>query len=224
MPPHAVAAALGVPFVTVTRILGIALVRTRHRSGRRGAARKARHVRRRRGRRTRRKGRFLEEKFTFDEYEYRRIHAQKFVEWHARDCEPHPPAIAKRADIAEPEPEWPGSDDREVFWRTRTHANEIRRRRRQATALGRLLSIYKRVGLHDTPSARRRAISRVHYALRTGLLLKPTECERCGVDPGHRRDGRSLLHGHHHDYSKPLSVEWLCADCHQKWHAGILPA
>jgi hypothetical protein len=53
-----------------------------------------------------------------------------------------------------------------------------------------------------------------HAALRRGKIVRPEACERCGDKLGRSRLGRSLIHGHHHDYSKPLDVEWLCARCH----------
>lgn len=56
-----------------------------------------------------------------------------------------------------------------------------------------------------------RAREAVAYALRTGKMERPDECERCGSpDP----------HGHHPDYSEPLEVEWLCVQCHAEEHAG----
>ena len=51
----------------------------------------------------------------------------------------------------------------------------------------------------------------VGNAVRDGRLLKPEECESCGVS-------RKRLHGHHDDYAKPLEVRWLCAKCHKDWH------
>ena len=56
------------------------------------------------------------------------------------------------------------------------------------------------------------------YALTKGILVKPIKCSRCGCIPSSGKDGRSLIHGHHEDYSKPLDVIWLCQKCHFKLH------
>lgn len=46
----------------------------------------------------------------------------------------------------------------------------------------------------------------VHRAVKTGDLVKPSACSRCGLE--------GPVEGHHRDYSKPLDVEWLCWWCH----------
>ena len=56
---------------------------------------------------------------------------------------------------------------------------------------------------------KKRAHGAVAKAVRDGRLDKPERCERCGRKPPPRR-----LHAHHHDYSKPLDVEWVCTRCH----------
>src|SRR6516164_9893024 len=48
----------------------------------------------------------------------------------------------------------------------------------------------------------------VNNAARDGKLIK-MPCQECG-------NPRS--HGHHEDYTKKLSVMWLCAKCHQRLH------
>jgi endogenous inhibitor of DNA gyrase (YacG/DUF329 family) len=53
----------------------------------------------------------------------------------------------------------------------------------------------------------------VHRAVLSGKLVKPAACEDCGQSA----TGRAL-HGHHEDYSKPLSVKWLCPSCHRIRH------
>lgn len=58
---------------------------------------------------------------------------------------------------------------------------------------------------------KRRAHSAVNNAIRGGKLIKPTACESCG-------ENNVAIHGHHHDYSKPLDVEWLCPQCHSDRH------
>ena len=53
---------------------------------------------------------------------------------------------------------------------------------------------------------------RVYLAIKSGLVLKPDTCSRCKT-PGD-------LEGHHEDYSRPLTVEWLCRTCHARVHSG----
>ena len=45
-------------------------------------------------------------------------------------------------------------------------------------------------------------------ATRFGLLARPDHCEKCSCE--------CKPQGHHENYTKPLSVEWLCRDCHIK--------
>ena len=56
----------------------------------------------------------------------------------------------------------------------------------------------------------------VEKAVMRGLLI-PAPCEQCGSD-GVFSDGRREVQAHHDDYSKPLSVRWLCQKCHHDWH------
>ena len=65
---------------------------------------------------------------------------------------------------------------------------------------------------HDQEKAR----TIVRRAVDAGILIRPSTCSRCMDAPGTGSDGRSLIHAHHHDYQKPLSIEWLCARCHRK--------
>ena len=61
----------------------------------------------------------------------------------------------------------------------------------------------------------KRAYDMVRAAKHKGLIVPPAECNRCKEPTRYGKDGRSLLHGHHHDYSKPLDVEWICVKCHR---------
>jgi hypothetical protein len=56
----------------------------------------------------------------------------------------------------------------------------------------------------------------VAYAISTGKLKRPEGCSRCGTIPPLTQDGRSGLHAHHEDHSKPMEVEFLCYSCHGK--------
>ncbi len=59
-----------------------------------------------------------------------------------------------------------------------------------------------------------RAQSKVQYALTVGKLTKPEHCENCNSSVS--------LEGHHHDYTKPLDVTWLCKSCHEAVHHTVL--
>ncbi len=58
----------------------------------------------------------------------------------------------------------------------------------------------------------------VREALIKGTLVKPLQCDDCERPDTPCADGRSNLHAHHEDYSKPLIVQWLCAPCHMARH------
>ena len=53
----------------------------------------------------------------------------------------------------------------------------------------------------------------VKRAIDEGKLIRPDYCLAC-FKPGR-------LEAHHHDYSKPLEVAWLCASCHRLEHSLI---
>lgn len=54
------------------------------------------------------------------------------------------------------------------------------------------------------------ANGKVATAIRQGVLLPPKHCDICLAT--------NDIQGHHDDYSKPLSVRWLCIKCHTEWH------
>lgn len=57
---------------------------------------------------------------------------------------------------------------------------------------------------------RYKANTSVSNAMRDGRLLRPSNCDKCGMD--------CKPQGHHDDYSKPLVVRWLCVSCHNEFH------
>lgn len=57
---------------------------------------------------------------------------------------------------------------------------------------------------------KRIARNAVAAAIRSGAL-KSLPCEGCG--------STTKIQAHHHDYSKPLDVTWLCSLCHGKAHS-----
>lgn len=57
-----------------------------------------------------------------------------------------------------------------------------------------------------------RARALVSAAVRSGKLERPKNCQKC--------DKKQRTQAHHDDYSKPLSVRWLCKACHSDFHQG----
>jgi len=59
-----------------------------------------------------------------------------------------------------------------------------------------------------------RRYSLMARATRRGILPRASEmpCEKCGLQAEHR---------HHDDYSKPLTVRFLCAKCHRQRHIEL---
>lgn len=53
---------------------------------------------------------------------------------------------------------------------------------------------------------RRQAQQKASNAQRDGKIAKPDLCEGCGL--------KRRLSKHHHDYSRPLAVVFLCKPCH----------
>ena len=56
-----------------------------------------------------------------------------------------------------------------------------------------------------------RAQLKARRAVASGKIERQHECCVCGAE--------EHLHMHHHDYSKPLDIVWLCARCHHRGHA-----
>lgn len=56
----------------------------------------------------------------------------------------------------------------------------------------------------------------VRLAVKFKHLIGPNQCEKCKND--------CTPQAHHHDYTKPLEVVWLCRKCHAKEHRIFLPA
>ena len=71
---------------------------------------------------------------------------------------------------------------------------------------------------------KRAAHEAVHSALRSGSLVRPETCERCGTEDQPIAGGRRLLQAHHADYLLPLEVEWLCSLCHVAEYRSELEA
>lgn len=90
-----------------------------------------------------------------------------------------------------------------------------RRQRASRQSLNRYETIRKRAWRAKNPEAKeriRRANHAVEYALKSGKLVKPKRCEKCGKE--------RPLQGHHPSYAETqwLVVQWLCQACHSAEH------
>lgn len=63
--------------------------------------------------------------------------------------------------------------------------------------------------LENNPE-KRSAHNILNSAVCCGKISKPTTCSKCAA--------AGTIDGHHHDYIKPLEVEWLCRKCHVARH------
>jgi len=88
----------------------------------------------------------------------------------------------------------------------RKHAREWGRRNREAC--NKNTKIWREKNNHKT-----RAHDKIKYATRKKRISKPLLCEHCNK--------KGQLHGHHHDYAKPLDVTWLCPICHSAEHKRL---
>jgi hypothetical protein len=86
-----------------------------------------------------------------------------------------------------------------------------RHKRYQSTLAGKLSMAETRRKWLEANADKRAAHVILGNAVRSGRIHKPLSCEACGAS-GVR------IHGHHHDYTKPLDVKWLCQPCHWKEH------
>jgi hypothetical protein len=60
---------------------------------------------------------------------------------------------------------------------------------------------------YEKNKEKKRANVELRRAIVTGIVVKPISCSACGAVG-------CPIEGHHDDYSKPLSVRWLCTKCH----------
>lgn len=58
-----------------------------------------------------------------------------------------------------------------------------------------------------------KAGDRLRHAVKTGKIVKPDACTRCG--------STGMLEGHHEDYAKSFDVIWLCRTCHHRLHVAL---
>lgn len=48
-------------------------------------------------------------------------------------------------------------------------------------------------------------------AIRRKQIIRPDICDFCNIKTHY-------ISGHHHDYSKPYDIDWLCKSCHARIH------
>lgn len=93
---------------------------------------------------------------------------------------------------------------------SRLESNKAVKRAYQESDTGRGVRrrIHKKSYLSNQIKVKARRLLRTEVDM--GRILRPAACESCYSVGG--------VHGHHDDYAKPLSVRWLCPQCHKNWH------
>lgn len=89
------------------------------------------------------------------------------------------------------------------------HRKEVRERFRKWREKNRAREVATKTRWAKKNMAKVLVAQKLRYEVEVGAIERGTICERCG---------EPAVHGHHHDYSKPLEVEWLCARCHSRAH------
>ena len=97
---------------------------------------------------------------------------------------------------------------RRKYWRDPAKAHDERRRYHAAHPE------WVRARITRVPPEKERARRILQQAVRCKRVTKPNHCQRCTTPVPDPR----LLHGHHHDYTQPLNVEWICPRCHGLEH------
>lgn len=102
-----------------------------------------------------------------------------------------------------------------TYWNNVEHFREKARQyakteRNKKRTSERLKSYRKR----DSYKVRKKAWSFFERALKNGYIIRPSHCDMCKIE--------CKPDGHHHDYSKPLDVQWLCERCHFNQHGKLM--
>jgi len=63
----------------------------------------------------------------------------------------------------------------------------------------------------------KRALRKVLYAVKTGRIVRPTVCSKCGKPDSYN----DQIQAHHLDYTKPYDIAWLCEDCRMEADAMV---
>jgi ribosomal protein S27AE len=101
------------------------------------------------------------------------------------------------------------ADVRANYVSNREKKSEYERRRNQRPERRAKSLEYQRIARARSPE-KYRARQAVAHAVRDGRLRR-MPCELCG----------SLrVQAHHHDYSRPLDIRWLCFKCHRENEHG----
>lgn len=54
---------------------------------------------------------------------------------------------------------------------------------------------------------------KLYSAIKIGKIIRPESCTCCNK--------KARILGHHPNYSKPLTVVWVCSSCHKKIHRDL---